>query len=285
MCFKLRQHQGGNQNAWHNLPFMSLIQIPLSPEVFTCFVEELITSCVDGRHVCSYILVPLRNCSYWHTQTLHAEFLQKSVQSFKACWFPNLLLSSPPPGRRPRLCNREWINNMKVWLDVEDPDSGFHFLDREPGRCLFLLPSNFFQESWSPPDTLGHNKRADSFFPPWKSDTEGELQVLIPPPNVQTVDGQIQHYVTDTGHFLRVWSEGWNRSPGAFSCEEAWCHVSASPRKLMPINNKNKTPHQALILFSQHLPAVELLLILSNNLHPTLSKWGCNSHRSESLTS
>lgn len=41
------------------------------------------------------------------------------------------------------------INDTKVWLDVWDPDSGFHFPDREPGWCLFLLPSNFFWESWN----------------------------------------------------------------------------------------------------------------------------------------
>lgn len=48
------------------------------------------------------------------------------------------------------------------------PDSGFHFPDGEPGRCLFRLPSNFFQESWNnqqdhrTPNTA--NKGADFFF-------------------------------------------------------------------------------------------------------------------------
>lgn len=43
-------------------------------------------------------------------------------------------------------------------------------LTESTGRCLFRLPSNFFQKSWNnqtehqTPITLGHNKRPDSFF-------------------------------------------------------------------------------------------------------------------------
>lgn len=78
---------------------------------------------------------------------------------------------SPPSGVSGSAPEWEWINNTKVWLDVWDPDSGFHFPDREPGRCPFLLPSNFFQESWNnrtehqTPNTT-QNKRGRLLFPP-----------------------------------------------------------------------------------------------------------------------
>lgn len=93
----------------------------------------------------------------------------------KANWFPNthscINSCSPPSGVSGSAPESEWINNTKVWLDVWDPDSGFHFPYREPGRCPFRLPGNFFQEGWNNQtdeatntDTLGGNKRVDSFF-------------------------------------------------------------------------------------------------------------------------
>lgn len=60
---------------------------------------------------------------------------------YRFCSTPSGISSSAPES--------EWINNTKVWLDVWDPDSGFHFPDRQPERCPFLLPSDFFQETWN----------------------------------------------------------------------------------------------------------------------------------------
>lgn len=48
----------------HKLSFMCLKTDPSIPAVvFTCFMEELITSCVDSGLVCSRILIPLRSFS------------------------------------------------------------------------------------------------------------------------------------------------------------------------------------------------------------------------------
>lgn len=89
----------------------------------------------------------------------------------------------PPLGVSGRAPEWEWINNTKVWLDVWDPDSGFHFPDREPGWCPFQLLSNFFLENWNNQDggpqhhtQIWHTtKGLDSFSPLselWKTDTK-----------------------------------------------------------------------------------------------------------------
>lgn len=74
---------------------------------------------------------------------------------------------------------------MKVWLDVWDRDSGFHFPDRKPGRCTFQLPGSFFfffsQESWNnqtehqTPNALWTQQKGQLLYPSWalrKTDTE-----------------------------------------------------------------------------------------------------------------
>lgn len=59
----------------------------------------------------------------------------------------SIRLCSPPSGVSGVTPERKWINNTKVWLDVWDPDSGFHFPDRELGWCPFRLLSNSFRKA------------------------------------------------------------------------------------------------------------------------------------------
>lgn len=145
----------------------------LPPGVFTCRMEEWITLCVDGGLVHYHIPVPLRGSrtSLTHERPVlvlpssdlwpcvhppvnnlgdvrrHAietsnhfslNFLSDSVLLMwisSHTYFSRLLLLLPASLAG---LHGGWINHMKVWLCVWDPDSGFHFFHREPGRCPFL---------------------------------------------------------------------------------------------------------------------------------------------------
>lgn len=68
------------------------------------------------------------------------------------------------------------INNTKVWsvswMDVSDPESGFHFPDKKaPGGSLFLIPSDSFRgKRWK----TRRKKGSDSFIP---AGAEGGKQI------------------------------------------------------------------------------------------------------------
>lgn len=154
---------------------------------------------------------------------------------------------SPPSGVSGSAPAWEWINNTKVWLDVWDPDSGFHFPDREPGRCPFLGCLATFSrkagtiktEHPTPSSTRSDtNKRAESSVEGnwyWG----GALRVSPSPRCCQSKAGG-QHYVTVTGH--------WNMKlkPHAFLFKGLLCHLSATLWKVML--SKWHNFKQALIL-------------------------------------
>lgn len=126
------------------------------------------------------------------------------------CWFPNMYtcihFCSPPSGVSGRAPEWEWINNMKVWLDLWDPDSGFHFPDRESLDgvrfcCLatFSRKAGTMRRSTKHPKYVDTTKGVDSFFlsEPWgKIDTE----VVHHFPDVANWS-HIRFYVTVTVHF------------------------------------------------------------------------------------
>lgn len=164
---------------------------------------------------------------------------------------------SPPSGISGSAPEWEWINNTKVWLDVWDPDSGFHFPDREPGRCPFRLPSNSFLENWNNQDEAPNTQRArtqQKGSTPFSSPSS--VGKLIPRrhtagprrPDVLKVDGQFQHYVTVTGHFMCLKHEI------EATCFPLWGGLTSShciPMKLMPsLTPSTKHLDQALIVYS-----------------------------------
>lgn len=127
----------------------------------------------------------------------------------RSCWFPNahtcIHFSSPPSSVSGSAPEWKWINNTKVWLDVWDPASGFHFPDRAPGRCPFQLPSNFFQEKLEQSDAAPNTFKTLFFYVSWpRENREIILQVVFA--QMLKVDGQIQHRTAVNGHSMCVWS-------------------------------------------------------------------------------
>lgn len=88
-------------------------------------------------------------------------------------------------------------------------------------------------------------------------------------PRCSKVDGQIQHYVTVTGHFVCV--RGMKLKPHAFPCKEVLCHLSASPWNRCP--HRHRVQNTLICWSTDSLQAFQEIRHLEKKWNKRAWKW------------